>query len=88
VPSLDPEWSDTFVPPPAPRLRVATTCRSLNAVFYAQTDWLRLAQKLRATPSACAEYYVSVPPLAADKTRLRSGEAAKIRARTADARDR
>jgi len=55
-------------------------CRPLNAVFYAQTDWLRLAQKLRANPSPCADYYVSVPPLAADKTRLRTGEAAKIRA--------
>ena len=82
VPSLDPEWSDSFVPPPEPKLRAAAAaaCRPLNAVFYAETDWLRLAQKLRSNPSTCASYYVSVPPLAADKTQLRNGEAAKIRA--------
>ena len=33
------------------------------------TDWLRLATRLAATPSPCAQYYVSIPPLAADKTR-------------------
>ena len=40
----------------------------------------KLAQKLRGDPSACASYDVSVPPLANDKTRLRNGEAARIRA--------
>jgi PKD repeat protein len=82
VPSLDPDWSDSFVPPAEPKARAAaaTACRPLNAVFYAETDWLRLAQKLRSNPSPCASYYVSVPPLAADKTQLRNGEAAKIRA--------
>ena len=65
-----------------PRVRALTaaTCRPLSAVFYTETDWLRLAQKMRANPSACADYYVSIPPLAADKTKLRNGEAAKIRA--------
>jgi PKD repeat protein len=80
VPSLDPEWSDAFVPPPMPKLRSAALCRPLNALFYAAIDWIRLAQKLRANPSACADYYVSVPPLTADKSRLRTGEAARIRA--------
>ena len=47
VPSLDPDWSDSFVPPPQPRLRSFSLCRPLNAVFYAQTDWFRLAQKLK-----------------------------------------
>ena len=32
------------------------------------------------TPSPCAEYLVSVPPLAADKTRLRADQAWRIRA--------
>jgi PKD repeat protein len=80
VASLDPDWSDSFVPPLEPRLRSLALCRPLNAVFYAQTDWFRLAQKLRANPSSCAEYYVSVPPITSDKTRLRTGEAARIRA--------
>src|SRR3954453_5512931 len=61
VPSLDPAWSDSFVPPPPPPARrssPAGACRPLSAVFYAPTDWFRLAQKLRGDPSACAEYYV------------------------------
>jgi hypothetical protein len=82
VPSLDPEWSADFVPPAMPQVRslTAAACRPLSAVFYTETDWLRLAQKMRANPSSCADYYVSIPPLAADKTKLRNGEAAKIRA--------
>jgi PKD repeat protein len=80
VATLDPEWSASFVPPPMPRLRAATACRSLDAVFYSPTDWFRLAQKLRATPSACAQYYVMVPAVTSDKTRFRTGEAARIHA--------
>ena len=79
VPSLDPQWSEDFVPPPMSKVRSAALCRPLSAVFYAQSDWFRLAQKLRANPSTCADYYISVPPLAADKTKLRSGEGARIR---------
>ena len=39
-------------------------CVPVDVVFYAQTDWLRLAQMMRADPSQCAEteYYVSIPP--------------------------
>jgi hypothetical protein len=55
-------------------------CRPARVVFYAQTDWLRLATKLAQTPSPCAQYYVSVPPLAADKSQARAGQAALIRA--------
>jgi hypothetical protein len=49
-------------------------------VFYAATDWLRLATKLAATRSACAEYYISVPPIVGDKTQLRPNQASRIRA--------
>lgn len=55
-------------------------CRPARVVFYAQTDWLRLATKLAQFPSDCAQYYISVPPLAADKTEARAGQAAQIRA--------
>ena len=55
-------------------------CRPLRAVFYSAGDWLRLATKLAATPSACAQYYVSIPPLASDKTRPRPDQAWRIRA--------
>jgi PKD repeat protein len=72
VPSLDPEWSANFVPPPVPRFRTATACIPTDVIFYAQqTDWLRAAQKMRANMSPCASYYVSIPPIVADKTKPR-----------------
>jgi len=82
VPSLDPEWSANFTPPPMPRVtaRAAAACRPLDAVFYTESDWIRVAQKLRANPSPCAEYYVSIPSLAADHSKPRPGQAATIRA--------
>ena len=55
--------------------RAQAACRPLRAVFYAASDWLRLATKLAATGSPCAEYYVSVPPLVADKTTFRRDQA-------------
>jgi RTX calcium-binding nonapeptide repeat (4 copies) len=83
VPSLEPaatrrEWRRLV------RVRrpfVATAdCRPLRAVFYAATDWLRLATKLAASASPCAQYYVSIPPLAANKTQPRGDQAWRIRA--------
>jgi len=58
----------------------APDCRSLRAVFYAPSDWLRLATKLAANASSCARYYISIPPLAADKTAFRTDQAWRIRA--------
>ncbi len=52
----------------------------MRLVFYAPTDWLRLATKLAATASPCAQYYVSVPPLVADKTQSHADQAWRIRA--------
>ena len=65
-----------------PRVRSLGTaeCRPLRAVFYAATDWLRLTTRLAATASPCAQYYVSVPPLVADKSQPRANEAQRIRA--------
>jgi hypothetical protein len=56
------------------------SCRPARVVVYAQTDWLRAATELAAAASPCAQYYVSVPPLASDKTQARSAQAAQIRA--------
>jgi hypothetical protein len=84
VPSLEPartatEWR--ALAREQPRARGAqATCRQLRAVFYAASDWLRLATKLRANASPCAEYYVSVPPIVADKTTFRRDQARRIRA--------
>ena len=84
VPSLEPkktaaEWR--ALTREQPRARTAqAACRPLRAVFYAASDWLRLATKLRASASPCAEYYVSVPPIVADKTTFRRDQAQRIRA--------
>ncbi len=64
----------------AQRAQVQADCRPLRAVFYAATDYLRLATKLAATASPCAQYYVSIPPLVADKTKPRPNAAPRIRA--------
>ena len=55
-------------------------CRSLRAVFYAATDWLRLATRLAANASSCADYYISIPPLASNKTQPRADQAWRTRA--------
>jgi hypothetical protein len=62
------------------RFRAQAQCRPLRAVFYAQTDWLRLATKLAQQASPCAQYYVSIPPLVSDKTKPRPDQAFRIRA--------
>jgi hypothetical protein len=84
VPSLEPAKTDALWQ----RLtshrvhgsRAQAACRPLRAVFYAASDWLRLATKLAASNSPCAEYYISVPPLVADKTQFRRDQASRIRA--------
>ncbi len=55
-------------------------CQPVKAVFYTSSDWWRLAQALAANPSACAGYYITVASLASDKTQMRPGAAAMIRA--------
>jgi hypothetical protein len=84
VPSLEPAKTDALwrsLVTRQPRdLRAQAECRPLRAVFYAASDWLRLATKLAASASPCAEYYVSVPPLVADKTTFRRDQASRIRA--------
>ncbi len=55
-------------------------CRPLRTIVYAATGSMTVAQAFASDPSPCAEYFVSVPPLAADKTQMRSGVAPEIRA--------
>lgn len=84
VPSLEPaktaELWKRLAATPRRQAQAPGECRPLRAVFYAASDWLRLATKLAATASPCAEYYISVPPLVADKTRFRPEQARRIRA--------
>jgi len=57
-----------------------TDCQPVTAVFYESSDWLRLAQGLAADASACANYYVTIPALAADKTQMVPNRAPVVRA--------
>src|SRR5262249_17355574 len=50
-----------------------------NIYFYTSSDWVRLGQFLQKNASPCADYYISIPPLAADKTALRCAQANLIR---------
>src|SRR5829696_4701639 len=57
------------------------SCRlHVEPVFWTASDWLPLARALAADPSPCADYYVSIPPQAADKTLLRGAQDELIRA--------
>jgi hypothetical protein len=84
VPSLTPAatqelWRE-LVARPAAAPFAQLQCAPVRAVFYAATDWLRLATRLAATASPCAQYFISIPPLVSDKTRPRPNQAAQIRA--------
>src|SRR5215218_11308783 len=85
VPSLQPAktaklWRQLVDRPRALTARRAADCRPLRAVFYTASDWLRLATKLAGAASTCAEYYISIPPLVADKTTFRYDQPWRIRA--------
>ncbi len=85
VPSLTPretavQWARLVRGHDLRPLATTAGCRPLHAVFYAATDWLRLATKLAAQASPCAQYSVSIPPLVADKTKPRPDQAWRVRA--------
>ena len=48
--------------------------------LYTDSDWNRLAQNLAAQASHCADYYISIPALTANKTMPRPDQAWRIRA--------
>ncbi len=62
------------------RTLAATAADCMRATFYSPADWLRLATKLAAHNVPCAQYYVTVPPLAAEKTTFRPDQPWRIRA--------
>jgi hypothetical protein len=85
VPSLAPAetarlWGRLAYRKQRQSLLTAETCKPSRVVFYAATDWLRLATKLAEGGSQCAQYYISVPPLVGDKTQPRGDQAWRIRA--------
>ena len=48
--------------------------------LYTDSDWNRLAQNIAAQASHCADYYISIPALTANKTMPRQDQAWRIRA--------
>jgi hypothetical protein len=51
-----------------------------DVYFYTSADWLRLGEALQANASPCADYSISIPGLAADKTQLRCAQDDLLRA--------
>lgn len=52
--------------------RLDPQCRiPVEGVFWTGADWIRLASALAEDRSPCGEYWVSIPPAAADKKQLR-----------------
>src|SRR6266581_1379990 len=57
------------------------SCRlHAEAIFWTATDWPILGEELAANPSPCGDYYISIPPLATNKTVLRPLQDDVIRA--------
>jgi hypothetical protein len=54
----------------------------VESVFWTVNtgDWLRVGDALAANPSPCADYYISIPPQANDKTLLRGAQDELVRA--------
>jgi hypothetical protein len=59
----------------------AASCRyDANVIFYAQNEWITVGRTLAAHASPCAEYWIHVPTLAANKLACRVNQAHQIRA--------
>ena len=69
VASLDEDFSSAWRPP-AEQSYPAWCRLPAKIVVYTSSDWVRAAQKL-ATGASPVQIYLSIPPLAADKTRFR-----------------
>jgi hypothetical protein len=79
IPASEPVPPSPPPPPVEPTAPSVGTCRPAQIVFYTARDWLRLGPKLAKTASPCADYYISIPPLVADKTNPRPDQAWRIR---------
>ena len=77
VPSLDeasptPEGVAAFAETAGVVRELPAYCRvPADVVFYTASLWLDLAEAMATDASPCAQYYFSIPALAADKTELR-----------------
>ena len=79
VASLDAAFSAAWKAPADQSL--PAWCRlPAKVVLYTSSDWLRASQKLAGGASACAEFFISIPALAADRTNFRVLQDDAIRA--------
>jgi hypothetical protein len=70
VPTLDQAFSSAWAPPADQAL--PAWCRlPAKVITYTSSDWVRAAQKLAGDTSMCAEIFLSIPPLAANKIAFR-----------------
>jgi len=70
APTLDRAFSEAWKAPA--RQELPAWCRlPAKVLVYTSSDWMRAAQKLAGDASLCAEIFLSIPPLAADKTNFR-----------------
>lgn len=66
---------------PAQPEELPAYCRiHVQAIFWTASDWVPLAQALATDPSPCADYYISIPPQADNKTLLRGLQDDLVRA--------
>lgn len=74
--------SSTAAASPAVQDGLPANCRyRVEVVNWTGADWIRLASAFAEDSSPCAQYYISVPPPVADRTRLRAASVyAEIRA--------
>lgn len=72
VTCLDGELEARYAGTGTPAGPPAASCRlPVEYVSWTENNWALLAGALAADAAPCGEYWVSIPPLAADKTRLR-----------------
>lgn len=70
-----------FVEESTGAIDVPADCRwPVQVVVWDSQQWMILGRQFAANPSPCAEYFLSVPGIANDKTNLRRGAAEDIRA--------
>jgi hypothetical protein len=80
VASLQAEAATEAATEPSPAWLPAYCREHVDAAFYTSSDWVRLGQKLLADATPCADYFISIPVLAADKTNFRCVQDDLIRA--------
>jgi hypothetical protein len=58
---------------PAATPSAAECTKQVDIVFWTGNSWRPLMRALAANPAACADYYISIPPLDGANTELRAG---------------